>query len=186
MYLSVRGCASIALVACDLVACCALRVCLSFAWFCGPFRCRLSFRFLSSPLLASRAHPRAQIKKGQFSFPDPYWTDISTGAKDLVRGLLTVDPKKRLSAKDMLKHPWITSGTANTKSLGADYAARIKTMQAKRKLRRTVQIILAVNKFSELFQALIEDANVQPTHKRAQAPAAGAGAGAAAGTERKN
>jgi len=106
-----------------------------------------------------------QIKKGQFSFPDPYWTDISSGAKDLVNGLLTVDPQKRLTAKDLLKHPWITSGTATTKSLGADYAARIKTMQAKRKLRRTVQIILAVNKFSELFQQLIEDSSITAKKK---------------------
>jgi len=35
-----------------------------------------------------------QIKKGEYDFPDPYWTGISAEAKNLVACLLTVDPKK--------------------------------------------------------------------------------------------
>jgi len=31
-----------------------------------------------------------QIKKGDYSFPSPYWDDISEGAKDLVRKILQV------------------------------------------------------------------------------------------------
>lgn len=37
----------------------------------------------------------AQIKRGDYDFPDPYWTEISPEAKELVSRLLTVDPKKR-------------------------------------------------------------------------------------------
>jgi len=38
---------------------------------------------------------------------------ISAEGKDLLLGLLTVDPTKRLSATEALKHPWIT-GEAHT------------------------------------------------------------------------
>jgi len=58
-----------------------------------------------------------QIKKGEYDFPDPYWTDISESAKSLVRGLLTVDPKKRMSAKDVLAHQWIAGKAASEKSI---------------------------------------------------------------------
>jgi len=87
-----------------------------------------------------------QIKKGQYDFPDPYWTDISDSGKDLVRRLLTVDPAKRLTAPELLKHPWITGG-ASTKSFGSEHAKRLMMMQARRRLRKGVQMIIAINKF---------------------------------------
>jgi len=34
--------------------------------------------------------------------------DVSEEAKSLIRGLLTVDPKKRLSVSKVLMHPWLT------------------------------------------------------------------------------
>lgn len=46
-----------------------------------------------------------QIKKGQFDFPDPYWSEISAEAKDLVNKLLCVDPKARFTAQQVLQHP---------------------------------------------------------------------------------
>jgi len=38
-------------------------------------------------------------------FPDPYWSEISAEAKDLVNKLLTVDPKQRFTAQQVLQHP---------------------------------------------------------------------------------
>ncbi|KAI5790216.1 kinase-like domain-containing protein, partial [Geopyxis carbonaria] len=35
------------------------------------------------------------------------WKDISNYAKDFVRNLICVDQKKRLSAKEAIKHPWL-------------------------------------------------------------------------------
>lgn len=48
-----------------------------------------------------------KIRSGKFSFPDPYWSNISADAKDLIGKLLVVDPKERYSAQQVLKHPWI-------------------------------------------------------------------------------
>jgi len=96
-----------------------------------------------------------QIKKGEYDFPDPYWTDISDSARDLVKSLLTVDPKKRFTAKQVLAHPWIAgASTVSAKAFGAGHAERFALLQARRKLRRAVQSIIAVNKFSRVLRVL--------------------------------
>ncbi|KAF1816705.1 Pkinase-domain-containing protein [Eremomyces bilateralis CBS 781.70] len=48
-----------------------------------------------------------KVAKGQYTFLSPWWDDISAGAKDLVRHLLTVDPDERYDIKHFLEHPWI-------------------------------------------------------------------------------
>jgi len=56
-----------------------------------------------------------QIMKAEFDFPDPYWTNISNDAKDLIKKLLVVDAKKRLTASQALQHPWLLKGGPDTK-----------------------------------------------------------------------
>jgi len=97
------------------------------------------------------------IKKGEYDFPDPYWSEISDSAKDLIRGLLTVDPKKRMTAKELLVHPWIAGTTAKAKTFDAHHTQRLKLLQARRKLKRTVRTIMAINKFNAAFKALVEE-----------------------------
>ncbi|KAL7461381.1 hypothetical protein ACHAXS_001800 [Conticribra weissflogii] len=46
----------------------------------------------------------AAIKRGHFEFPQHGFSDE---AKDFINSLLRRDPRKRLSAEDALKHPWI-------------------------------------------------------------------------------
>jgi len=55
-----------------------------------------------------------KIMKADFDFPDPYWTDVSPAAKDLIKKLLVVEPSERLSAKQCLEVPWIKNGGPNT------------------------------------------------------------------------
>ena len=49
-----------------------------------------------------------KIKSGSVSFPDNYWDKISTEARMLVVGLLSVDPQQRLSASEAMKSKWMT------------------------------------------------------------------------------
>ena len=49
------------------------------------------------------------IVRGEFEFISPYWDNISDGAMDLIRKLLIVNPKKRYTADQILKHSWIKS-----------------------------------------------------------------------------
>ena len=58
-----------------------------------------------------------QILKARYDFPSPWWDTISDGAKDLVRKLLTVDPKKRYTAKQVLGHPYVTHTHSHTPPL---------------------------------------------------------------------
>ncbi len=48
-----------------------------------------------------------QIVGGVYDFPSQDWSGISFEAKDLVRKLLTVDPKKRYTLEQVLEHEWI-------------------------------------------------------------------------------
>ena len=48
-----------------------------------------------------------QILSARIEFASPEWDEIAPEAKDLVRGLLTVDPTRRLTAAQVLKHEWL-------------------------------------------------------------------------------
>jgi len=58
-----------------------------------------------------------QIMSGSFEFADPYWTDISAQAKDLIEHLLVVDPLKRFTAAKCLEHPWLADEGGNDAQL---------------------------------------------------------------------
>uniref|UniRef100_A0A7E4V8S0 Ribosomal protein S6 kinase n=1 Tax=Panagrellus redivivus TaxID=6233 RepID=A0A7E4V8S0_PANRE len=49
----------------------------------------------------------ARIRLAEFSFVESVWDSVSDLAKDLITGLLTVDPKKRLSLQQLARHPWL-------------------------------------------------------------------------------
>jgi len=50
----------------------------------------------------------ARICEGKYDLHKPAFSKISPEAKDLLAGMLCVDPTKRLSASECLVHPWIT------------------------------------------------------------------------------
>ncbi|XP_028902616.1 MAP kinase-interacting serine/threonine-protein kinase 1 isoform X2 [Ornithorhynchus anatinus] len=47
------------------------------------------------------------IQEGKYEFPDKDWAHISQEAKDLISRLLVRDAKQRLSAAQVLLHPWV-------------------------------------------------------------------------------
>ena len=48
-----------------------------------------------------------KILKGEFCFADQHWKEISSRAKKFICQLLKTNPKKRLSAKQALRHKWL-------------------------------------------------------------------------------
>ena len=80
-----------------------------------------------------------KIKRGQYEFHVEYWGTISKGAKDLIAGMLTVDPSKRLTADQCLMAPWITGSDADLagKDLGVNLD-KFRRYNAKRKVRQAV------------------------------------------------
>lgn len=47
-------------------------------------------------------------------FPSPEWDTVTPEAKDLINKMLTINPAKRVTATDALKHPWICVGVTHT------------------------------------------------------------------------
>jgi len=44
-------------------------------------------------------------------FPSPEWDTVTPEAKDLINKMLTINPAKRITAAEALKHPWISVST---------------------------------------------------------------------------
>ncbi|KAI4348845.1 hypothetical protein L6164_009515 [Bauhinia variegata] len=87
-----------------------------------------------------------QVLKGELDFISEPWPSISEGAKDLVRRMLVRDPKKRLSAHEVLSHPWVqVNGLAPDKPLDSAVIYRLKQFSAMNKLKKIAIRIIAEN-----------------------------------------
>ncbi|KAH6834105.1 calcium-dependent protein kinase 2 [Perilla frutescens var. hirtella] len=85
-----------------------------------------------------------QILKGKIDFVSEPWPHISDSAKDLVRKMLERDPKQRISAHEVLCHPWIVDDTvAPDKPLGSAVLLRLKQFSAMNKLKKMALRVIA-------------------------------------------
>ena len=66
---------------------------------------------------------RNQIMAAKFDFPDDPWAHISPEAKDLIRRCLTVDVNARITAAQVLAHPWLQPADAEAAAPEAEVAA---------------------------------------------------------------
>lgn len=58
-------------------------------------------------ILSPQSNLFESIQQGKYEFPDKDWAHITAGAKDLISKLLVRDATLRLSAAQVLKHPWV-------------------------------------------------------------------------------
>ena len=65
-----------------------------------------------------------KIKEGNYDLSKYPWGIISEDAKNLVKGLLQIDPKKRYSAQDALNHKWFQSEKIKTNKSAYDIKHR--------------------------------------------------------------
>lgn len=93
-----------------------------------------------------------KIKTGDYSFTSPDWDNISDMAKDLVRRCLKVNPKERITAGEMLRHPWIL-GENTPRNNMPDVASKIREYNARRKFRKYGNTALASNKFMSIIKS---------------------------------
>ncbi|XP_011876949.1 PREDICTED: ribosomal protein S6 kinase alpha-5 isoform X2 [Vollenhovia emeryi] len=49
-----------------------------------------------------------RIKTGEINFDGEAWSHVSAGAKQVMKGLLMIDPNNRLTAASLVYHPWLT------------------------------------------------------------------------------
>ena len=88
------------------------------------------------------------ILKGTYKMPEKTWKPISDGAKDLVSKLIVVDPTARLSAAEVLEHPWVQK--QNLQSLSGRSLSltvnRLKDASARNKLKLGINTVVAAVK----------------------------------------
>ena len=77
-----------------------------------------------------------KIVAGKFDYDDTEWTAISDEAKDLVNRLLVLDPSKRITATDAVRHDWLKASRDRLGSIMLQGTSqRLKTFNARMKLR---------------------------------------------------
>lgn len=100
-----------------------------------------------------------KIVKGEYEFHPEYWGTVSDEAKDLIRGLLTLDMDKRLTVDQALAHPWLNRSDQELEARNLDSnLAALRKYQATRKLRAGVKAVMAVNRMKQMMGALAEAA----------------------------
>ncbi|XP_071930157.1 calcium-dependent protein kinase 1 isoform X2 [Coffea arabica] len=78
-----------------------------------------------------------EVLHGDLDFSSDPWPSISESAKDLVRKMLVRDPRKRLTAHEVLCHPWVQiDGVAPDKPLDSAVLSRMKQFSAMNKLKK--------------------------------------------------
>ncbi|KAK6944155.1 EF-hand domain [Dillenia turbinata] len=98
-----------------------------------------------------------QVLKGELDFISDPWPSISEGAKDLVRRMLVRDPKKRLTAHEVLCHPWVqVGGVAPDKPMDSAVLSRLKQFSAMNKLKKIAIRVIADSLSEEEIAGLTE------------------------------
>ncbi|XP_056298925.1 calcium/calmodulin-dependent protein kinase type II delta 1 chain isoform X8 [Pseudoliparis swirei] len=91
-----------------------------------------------------------QIKAGAYDFPSPEWDTVTPEAKDLINKMLTINPAKRVTATDVLKHPWICQRSTVASMMHRQETVEcLKKFNARRKLKGAIlTTMLATRNFS--------------------------------------
>uniref|UniRef100_A0A8C2WAC5 calcium/calmodulin-dependent protein kinase n=1 Tax=Cyclopterus lumpus TaxID=8103 RepID=A0A8C2WAC5_CYCLU len=77
-----------------------------------------------------------QIKAGAYDFPSPEWDTVTPEAKDLINKMLTINPSKRITATEALKHPWICQRSTVASMMHRQETVEcLKKFNARRKLK---------------------------------------------------
>ncbi|CAL2239614.1 unnamed protein product [Prunus armeniaca] len=98
-----------------------------------------------------------QVLHGDLDFASDPWPSISDGAKDLVRRMLVRDPKRRMTAHEVLCHPWVqVDGVAPDKALDSAVLSRLKQFSAMNKLKKMALRVIAESLSEEEIAGLKE------------------------------
>ncbi|XP_016838008.1 calcium/calmodulin-dependent protein kinase type II alpha chain isoform X32 [Nasonia vitripennis] len=97
----------------------------------------------------------AQIKSGSYDYPTPEWDTVTPEAKNLINQMLTVNPSKRITASEALKHPWICQRERVASIVHRQETVDcLKKFNARRKLKGAIlTTMLATRNFSSKYEA---------------------------------
>ncbi|XP_037403007.1 calcium/calmodulin-dependent protein kinase type II subunit beta isoform X14 [Pygocentrus nattereri] len=118
-----------------------------------------------------------QIKAGAYDFPSPEWDTVTPEAKNLINQMLTINPAKRITAQEALKHPWVCQRSTVASMMHRQETVEcLKKFNARRKLKGAILTTMLVSRNFSVGRQTTAPATVS-----AAAAAAAAAAGTTAG-----
>ncbi|XP_073696568.1 calcium/calmodulin-dependent protein kinase (CaM kinase) II beta 1 isoform X12 [Garra rufa] len=105
-----------------------------------------------------------QIKAGAYDFPSPEWDTVTPEAKNLINQMLTINPAKRITAQEALKHPWVCQRSTVASMMHRQETVEcLKKFNARRKLKGAILTTMLVSRnFSAAKSLLNKKADVKP------------------------
>ncbi|XP_026076189.1 calcium/calmodulin-dependent protein kinase type II subunit delta-like isoform X9 [Carassius auratus] len=104
-----------------------------------------------------------QIKAGAYDFPSPEWDTVTPEAKNLINQMLTINPAKRITAQEALKHPWVCQRSTVASMMHRQETVEcLKKFNARRKLKGAILTTMLVSRnFSAAKSLLNRKADVK-------------------------
>ncbi|XP_033182021.1 calcium/calmodulin-dependent protein kinase (CaM kinase) II beta 1 isoform X20 [Anabas testudineus] len=104
-----------------------------------------------------------QIKAGAYDFPSPEWDTVTPEAKNLINQMLTINPAKRITAQEALKHPWVCQRSTVASMMHRQETVEcLKKFNARRKLKGAILTTMLVSRnFSAAKTMLNKKADVK-------------------------
>uniref|UniRef100_A0A673H5F0 Calcium/calmodulin-dependent protein kinase type II subunit beta-like n=1 Tax=Sinocyclocheilus rhinocerous TaxID=307959 RepID=A0A673H5F0_9TELE len=88
-----------------------------------------------------------QIKAGAYDFPSPEWDTVTPDAKNLINQMLTINPAKRITAQEALKHPWVCQRSTVASMMHRQETVEcLKKFNARRKLKGAILTTMLVSR----------------------------------------
>ncbi|XP_055054734.2 calcium/calmodulin-dependent protein kinase (CaM kinase) II beta 1 isoform X17 [Misgurnus anguillicaudatus] len=88
-----------------------------------------------------------QIKAGAYDFPSPEWDTVTPEAKNLINQMLTINPTKRITAQEALKHPWVCQRSTVASMMHRQETVEcLKKFNARRKLKGAILTTMLVSR----------------------------------------
>ncbi|XP_071952322.1 calcium/calmodulin-dependent protein kinase type II delta chain-like isoform X2 [Antedon mediterranea] len=108
------------------------------------------------------------IKHGKYDYPSPEWDTVTQEAKDLINRMLTIEPSRRITASEALKHAWIANRERVASSVHRQQTVdSLKKFNARRKLKGAILTTMLVSKnFSSAVQAKSAKPQVEQTSQK--------------------
>nr|XP_055063564.1 calcium/calmodulin-dependent protein kinase type II subunit beta isoform X38 [Misgurnus anguillicaudatus] len=104
-----------------------------------------------------------QIKAGAYDFPSPEWDTVTPEAKNLINQMLTINPAKRITAQEALKHPWVCQRSTVASMMHRQETVEcLKKFNARRKLKGAILTTMLVSRNFSAKSLLSKKADVKP------------------------
>ncbi|XP_056112275.1 calcium/calmodulin-dependent protein kinase type II subunit gamma isoform X27 [Rhinichthys klamathensis goyatoka] len=88
-----------------------------------------------------------QIKAGAYDFPSPEWDTVTPEAKNLINQMLTINPAKRITADQAIKHPWICQRSTVASMMHRQETVEcLRKFNARRKLKGAILTTMLVSR----------------------------------------